>query len=85
MDNGDEEIYYDQMASDWDRKQLCKVASNNLEKKPRKLQLERSEHSRALVLSLTSSCTAATRLKHACQGLTERRQSVEQQALEPKP
>jgi hypothetical protein len=33
MDNGDEEIYYDQMASDWDRKQLCKVASNNLEKK----------------------------------------------------
>ena len=60
MDNGDRQIYYDQMVSLWDRKQLSKVTSNNLRKKNRKLQLERSEHSRALVLSLRSSCKATT-------------------------
>jgi len=54
-------------------------------RKENTIQLERREHDRALALGLTSTCAAAVGLKHAYQGSTRRRQTVEQQALERKP
>ena len=79
------EISYDQKPSSWGRKQLSEVASNNLGKKKRKHKATTGEkRSRAFALGLTSSCAAAARLKHASEGSTQKRQTVEQQALKAK-